>query len=642
MIKIFRQSVVLPFLTLVCLAITCASQAGNWQNNVTIGGFNNVHIYTPDTTSPIGEGKGLLIVLHGCTQSIDAYLSANLEDAAEEFGLVIAVPDAMNKAGFGCWSYWQGTKSRSAGDYKNLISLATTLSADTVRGIDANQVYIAGLSSGATFANTTACLAPDVFAGMGISAGPSIGTSSNGALGPCETADVQARCSQYGSGYTPFFNSQIASLAFGRDDTTVNQCYNQQNADGMAAVYGVSPLADSNQISEGSGRTADEKLWQDSRVSMLWFDNVDHAWSGGAGASGSYINGNGINYARYLGQYFLDNNQRVNRNTAPTISDIQISVSGQVISISGQANDAETFVEQIDVSFTDTSGIQLTSSTVIESNNAFSLHSPALDDDLYVVRITATDSEGLTGDAYQTTARVGPAPPPQAPVLSNLAVTTEAQCATVSGDVVDVNQDLASVVVSFDVGDITATVSATRFSATACNLPGGTNTAIITATDDAGLMISDSLSFSIDAGQTATLDQHISAARLDYTNYANCYLEYGTERFKLNETQIASNQCQWQDDDNSCAGPAQSCSFAGGGDGDDGSDPDTPPASDCAQFTTSNYYHKVAGRAYSTGNYLSPDYFANGSDDPMPGSTWGNTTLSSLDDVNWSVGACPQ
>ncbi|WP_421706444.1 alpha/beta hydrolase family esterase [Alloalcanivorax xenomutans] len=172
----------IAFLSLTAAAAPALASAGAWQNNLPLGGFNKVHLYTPDSDSPVGNGKALLIVLHGCTQSIDAYKTANLEAAAEEYGMVVAVPDAMNKAGFGCWSYWQGSKSRSAGDYKNLINLANTLSGDAARGIDPNQVYIAGLSSGASFANTTACLAPDVFAGVGVSAGPSVGTSSSGAI----------------------------------------------------------------------------------------------------------------------------------------------------------------------------------------------------------------------------------------------------------------------------------------------------------------------------------------------------------------------------------------------------------------------------------------------------------------------------
>ncbi|SHG22423.1 esterase, PHB depolymerase family [Microbulbifer donghaiensis] len=335
----------------VALCVAATGHAGSWQKNVALGGFNNVHIYTPDSSSAIGDGKALLIVLHGCVQPIDNYLTANLEDAAEEFGMVVAVPEAMNKAGYSCWSYWEGTRSRTAGDYKNLINLANTMSADTSRGIDSDQVYIAGLSSGASFANTTACLAPDVFAGMGISAGPSIGTSSNGALGPCETADVASRCNAYAGSYGSHFATQIASIAHGDADTTVNQCYNEQNANGMAGVYGVGQLAGTNTISDGS-RTAEETLWADGRVSMLWLNGVDHSWSGGEGASGGYISSAGINYARYLGQHFRDHNKRVDRNRGPVVSNVEISTSGDRILVSGTATDTEGSVVDVTATFT--------------------------------------------------------------------------------------------------------------------------------------------------------------------------------------------------------------------------------------------------------------------------------------------------
>ncbi len=63
---------------------------------------------------------------------------------------------------------------------------------------------------------------------------------------------------------------------------------------------------------------------------------------------------------------------------------------------------------------------------------------------------------------------------------------------------------------------------------------------------------------------------------------------------------------------------------------------------DCIEETSANYYHKTGGRAYSTGSYFSPDYFANGSDDAMAGSTWGSTTLKSTDGGTvWNVGNCP-
>lgn len=289
--------------TLLSATLALPAQAGSWQQNVAVGNFNNVHVYTPDSLSPIGQGRSLLVVLHGCTQSIDAYLSANLEQAAESYGMVVAVPDAMNKAGFGCWSYWQGAKSRTAGDYANILSLVSSMKANSGYAIDEDQVYVAGLSSGAAFANTTACIAPDVFAGVGVSAGPSIGTSSSGAIGSCEYANVAQRCQQYAGSYSGSLDDQIASIAHGDADTTVDTCYNRQNAEGMAGAYGVSELPGSNLLGSGS-RTAEEYLWEEGRVSMIWLNGMDHSWSGGAGASGSYVSGTGINYAKYLGEYF--------------------------------------------------------------------------------------------------------------------------------------------------------------------------------------------------------------------------------------------------------------------------------------------------------------------------------------------------
>lgn len=627
-----------PLAAVLALGLTAAPAcAGSWQQNLAVGGFNKVHLYTPDSVSDIGQGRGLLLVLHGCTQSIDAYLTANLAQAAEQYGLVIAVPDAMNKAGFGCWSYWQGTRNRSSGDYKNLINLATALMANPGYQIDPNQVYIAGLSSGASFAHTTACIAPDIFAGVGVSAGPSIGTSSNGALGPCETADVAARCSQYAGSYASHFSSQIASIAHGRNDTTVNLCYNEQNANGMADLYNVSRLAGEKLISNGMGRTADERLWQNGRVSMLWLNNVDHAWSAGQGASGSYINSNSINYASYLGQFFRDHNQRVNRNSAPELTSINVSQSANQISVSGIATDMDADAISISASFTNSLDQAVTVNATPNTSGHFSLISPVLSNDWYQIAVTATDSGGLLSTPYSASVLVGPPPPATAPELSDLTVSVEGQCATVTGRVFDLNRDLASVSVEFSTGTVTATQNGELFSAQRCGLAGGNQTALVTATDAGGLLSSESLSFSIDAGQNATLDQHITAGRLDYTNYANCYLEYGTASFILREQLLTGNQCRWQDNDGSCVGPTQNCSGAG----DDGGDP-APEPTDCVQFSTNNYSHKLAGRAYSTGNIYTPNYFATGSNTALAGSTWGVSTLSSSSSGYWQLGACPQ
>jgi len=671
------------FIVIIGLFSSAQVMAGSWQQNVSIGGFNNVHIYTPDSQSPVGDGKSLLIVLHGCVQPINNYLTAQLETAAEEYGMVVAVPDAMNKAGFSCWSYWTGSKSRTAGDYKNLIDLANTMSADSQRDIDPNQVYIAGLSSGAAFAATTACVAPDIFAGVASSAGPTIGTSSSGALNTCEVVSpntFESRCDSYAGSFQNNFDTQLAVVAHANNDPTVDDCYNQQNANGYAKVYGdLSQLPGSSIVSDSNGKTAEQFLFENNRIAMLWFDQaVGHAWSGGQGASGGYISDQAINFASYLGQHFSENNLRVDKNQAPVFSNVSTSETNSSISVTGNATDSDGQVSNVNIQIISTSTGQLQQSintNVSQSNGSFSVTSQPLADDLYRIVLVATDDQNAESDVVSITQRVGPEPAATAPSLSNISATVAGQCATISGTVLDINLDLDNVVVSFSNGDVVATVSNDEYSAEQCNLPGGTNSAQVTATDAQNLSSSDSISFEIDAGVIGDYNLHISQGHITWgVGYSACYLEFGSSQFTMREYPSGSNQCQWiADGAASCAGPVQAC--AGGGtvptdsDNDGVTDdvdncpntansdqldndndgignvcdptPDGEPSGSCEEFTTFNYYHKTAGRAYSIG-FFSPDYYAEGSDDPMAGSTWGSTTLSSSDGgVNWNVGGCP-
>lgn len=670
------------FIVIIGLFSSAQVMAGSWQQNVSIGGFNNVHIYTPDSQSPVGNGKSLLIVLHGCVQPINNYLTAQLETAAEEYGMVVAVPDATNKAGFSCWSYWTGSKSRTADDYKNLIDLANTMSADSQRSIDPNQVYIAGLSSGAAFASTTACVAPDIFAGVASSAGPTIGTSSSGALNTCEVVSpntFKSRCDNYAGSFQNNFDTQLAVVAHANNDPTVDDCYNQQNANGYAKVYGdLSQLPGSSIVSDSNGKTAEQFLFENNRIAMLWFDQaVGHAWSGGQGASGGYISDQAINFASYLGQHFSENNLRVDRNQAPEFSNVTTSETNSSISVTGNATDSDGQVSNVNIQIISTSTGQLQQSVntnVSQSNGSFSVTSQPLADDLYRIVLVATDDQNAESDVVSITQRVGPEPADTAPSLSNISATVAGQCATISGTVLDINLDLDNVVVSFSNGDVVATVSNDEYSAEQCNLPGGTNSAQVTATDAQNLSSSDSISFEIDAGVTGDYNLHISQGHITWgVGYSACYLEFGSSQFTMREYPSGSNQCQWiADGAASCAGPVQAC--AGGGtpptdsDNDGVTDdvdncpntansdqldndndgignvcdptPDGEPSGSCEEFTTFNYYHKTAGRAYSIG-FFSPDYYAEGSDEPMTGSTWGSTTLSSSDGgVNWNVGSC--
>lgn len=671
---------------LALIALATPAFAGSWQKGVALGGFNNVHIYTPDSTSPIGKGKSLLIVLHGCAQQIDAFLTANLESAAEAHGMVVAVPDAVNKAGFSCWSYWEGSISRTSGDYKNLVNLARAMSDDASRDIDPDQVYIAGLSSGAAFAAQAACAAPDVFAGVAPSAGPTIGTSSSGAVGTCESvspAQFQSRCTSYAGSSASSLQTQIAVIAHGDADTTVSTCYNQQNADGFARVYGVSPLSGSRTVDDGAGHQAQEHLWTDGRVAMLWLNGLDHSWSGGAGASGSFVGSASINFADYLGAHFAKYNKRVDRNQGPVLDNFKAVAIGSRFDISAHASDSEGSVESITITVSRIdAGAPQTVQTLtahVDAGGNFAVTSTSLLDGLYKLSAFGTDNESKDGDTVFVTERIGPEPAPQAPSISDLAVSLDGQCATATGIVVDANSDLDTVVVSFATGTVTATLNGTSasadFTAKQCNLPGGSNSATATASDAAGQNSAPQMiAFEVDAGVTGDYNLHIEQGHITWGDgYSACFLEFDSQPFTMREVSRGDGQCEWvADGAAACNGPVQPCSttpVTGGNDADaDGVDDsadncpntananqadadgdgigdacdDTPngkPAPQCEAVTTFNYYHKTAGRAYSSG-YWRPSYFAKGSDEALSGSTWGSTTLHSSDGSVWHVGGC--
>ncbi len=302
-----------PALALLGTSLLSANSFAGWANE-TLGG-TNTRVYTPSSVSPAGGQRGLMVVLHGCAQANSVYEGANLEEAAENWGLVIALPQGNNLGGLSgdCWKYWSNSGqaySRTTGDYKRVMDLTKEIRDDAAYDVDPNQIYIAGLSSGAAFANTLGCLAPDLYAGMGIAAGPSIGTTDGGALGSFESGDVAGRCVDYAGSYSSYLNTQIANFAHGDGDYTVVQQYLDQNVDGFADIYGVSVTQPATNITV-DGKSINETIYGNGRLVRHKMAGVGHAWPGGSGASGAYITASWANYGNILGEYFLNNNMRI-------------------------------------------------------------------------------------------------------------------------------------------------------------------------------------------------------------------------------------------------------------------------------------------------------------------------------------------
>lgn len=316
----FRRVFALASVGAALLILPQTAAAGSWETR-SISGMN-VHIYTPDDLSPVGDGRGLMIVMHGCVQKAgDLKALGNLEVGADAFGMVIALPDVPNGGVYsGCWDYYGGVHSRESGHNDDILALTAELSADPQLEVDSDQVYITGFSSGGGQANVLGCLAPDVFAGAGIAAGPSLGTSAfQIGFVSTDAPTAAALCEGFAAAHSDDFATQLAAVFTGSLDFTVAQGYAPINAEMFAIRYG--GLSEEAGAVDVAGLVGHEpagsgSLWSDGdgpRIAMIEATGASHAWPAGSGPGGvtSFIEAKGVDYGYFLAEFFTLNNRRV-------------------------------------------------------------------------------------------------------------------------------------------------------------------------------------------------------------------------------------------------------------------------------------------------------------------------------------------
>lgn len=298
---------------------------GQWTTE-TIAGMS-VSFYVPTTAPAQPAGRALMVNLHGCVQkAADLRNGGNWTSTADEYGMVVAVPAAPDGGVFlGCWDYYGTDHSRTApsGHDDNLLGLVKELDAREGLGIDEDQVYLSGLSSGAGQAMVIGCLAPEVFAGIGIVAGPTVGTTSRELSWVASTqAQGTATCLDFAGTAGPSFDTQLTSIVYGSNDTAVASGYNTINGQIMAGIYGATDTTTFT-LDElaGTSTAGSGTLYSDAagpRVSVIQNTGLGHNWPAGGGPGGTYISTSSIDYPAYVTEFFFENNRRIDLVLGPT------------------------------------------------------------------------------------------------------------------------------------------------------------------------------------------------------------------------------------------------------------------------------------------------------------------------------------
>lgn len=402
-------------------------------------------IYIPSSTMPNGK-RALLLALHGCAQTHTELKDwGNLVSTADAKGVVLALPSVGSQVWSGnpsakCWDYDGANDGK--GHIMELVKLANALKGRSPLNIDPSHVYIVGLSSGAALALDVGCKAPDLFAGVGAVAGPSVGSlqfsalADGGTISSTNVSNAINKCNSLADSKSSFFAAQIANIAYGEMDKNgenpgcnytagstscagqyalVSKKWSTDNVEVLRSIYGTGALGTPSPVQGGTGEhrlaTQDGKV----RISLLRVDNVGHAWPAGSGETNNALRGgvwmaqSGLNYIDYAVNWLTANNLRAGN---PEVT-ANASVSGTTINASGTASDSDGSITSIDTAL-----LKANSSNVFEpfanhsnisfdSNGSYSDSYSGLATGWYKVKVTVTDNTNRTGTTATPEVGVG-------------------------------------------------------------------------------------------------------------------------------------------------------------------------------------------------------------------------------------------
>jgi poly(hydroxyalkanoate) depolymerase family esterase len=272
-------------------------------------GTRNYKLYVPASIGlRFAKPSGLLVMLHGCTQSPDDFAAGTrMNEQAEQLGMVVVYPQQTGRANTSqCWNWFRPQdQQRDGGEPSIIADLTRELAAQY--GIDPAHTYVAGLSAGAAMAVILGQTYPDVFAAVGAHSGLAYGVARDvpSALGAMRGADLASL-----DGHVPASKHRTPTIVFhGDGDRTValkngtaiiDQLTRDELRDGTLRQH-------THAGATQSGRSYTRQVYVDADATPVveyWvLHGSGHAWSGGS-ADGSFTEPDGPDASSEMMRFF--------------------------------------------------------------------------------------------------------------------------------------------------------------------------------------------------------------------------------------------------------------------------------------------------------------------------------------------------
>jgi poly(hydroxyalkanoate) depolymerase family esterase len=246
----------------------------------------------------------LVVMLHGCTQSPDDFAAGTrMNDLAEEGTFLVAYPAQAQSANISkCWNWFSpADQQRDKGEPSLLAGITSQVMHDF--RVDAERVYIAGLSAGGAAAAIMGATYPDLYAAIGVHSGLACGAASD--IPSAFTAMRQGR-----SGVGTAIGRAgrvIPTIVFHGDrDTTVNPINGDQVIAQSKSPTELRTAVTTGEAPGGLRYTCTVQTDENGQsILEQWvLHGAGHAWSGGS-TEGSYTEPRGPDASREMMRFFL-------------------------------------------------------------------------------------------------------------------------------------------------------------------------------------------------------------------------------------------------------------------------------------------------------------------------------------------------